>query len=147
MRRIAALCPIAVAVALAAPSSFAAPPTITPVENLDFTFHSICPFDVAVHYDVNREQQITFSNGNFLITGALKVTLTATTGKSLSVNVSGPARFVFDADGNLTVYAEGAGFGPGVLPDTLALGHGLVIFGPNGVETRGHFVDLCALLA
>jgi hypothetical protein len=88
---------------------------------------------------------ITFTNGNFLITGALKVTLTDIKGKTLSVNVSGPVRFVFDANGDLTVYAAGAGFGP--LGDGLFLGHGLVIIGPTSIETRGHFVDLCALLA
>jgi hypothetical protein len=145
MRRLCCLFAVVLSVVLAAPIASADRPTIDPVNNPDETFTGICPFTVFAHFDVDREKVITFSNGNFLITGALKVTLTTSTGKTLSVNVSGPARFVFNANGDLTIYAEGAGFGP--LGDGLFLGHGLVIIGPTSIETRGHFVDLCALLA
>ena len=147
MRRLSVLFGTVALVALAIPTAFAARPTITPVNNPpDQTFKDVCPsFVVNVHYDVDREKVIAFSNGDFLITGTLKATLTATTGKSLSINVSGPARFVFDANGDLTIYAAGAGFGP--LGGTLALGHGLVIIGATGIETHGNFVDLCAVLA
>ena len=145
MRRLCSLFAVVLSVALAAPIASADRPTIDPVNNPDQTIAGICPFTVFAHFDVDREKVITFSTGNFLITGALKVTLTTSRGKTLSVNVSGPVRFVFDANGDLTVYAAGAGFGP--LGDGLFLGQGLVIIGPTSIETRGHFVDLCALLA
>lgn len=147
MRRLCCLFAVGLSVVLAAPIASADRPTIDPVNNPDQTIAGICPFTVFAHFDVDREKVITFSNGNFLITGALKVTLTTSpsTGKTLSVNVSGPVRFVFDANGDLTIYAEGPGFGP--LGDGLFLGHGLVIIGATSIETRGHFVDLCALLA
>jgi hypothetical protein len=145
MRRVCCLFAVVLSVVLAAPIASADRPTIDPVNNPDQTIAGICPFTVSAHFDVDREKVITFTNGNFLITGALKVTLTTSRGKTLSVNVSGPVRFVFDANGDLTVYAAGAGFGP--LGDGLFLGHGLVIIGPTSIETRGHFVDLCALLA
>jgi hypothetical protein len=145
MRRLCCLFGVVLSVVLAAPIASADRPTIDPVNNPDQTIAGICPFTVFAHFDVDREKVITFSNGNFLITGALEVTLTTSTGKTLSVNVSGPVRFVFDANGDLTVYAEGPGFGP--LGDGLFLGHGLVIIGPTSIETRGHLVDLCALLA
>jgi hypothetical protein len=145
MRRLCCLFAVVLSVVLAAPIASADRPTIDPVNNPDQTFEGICAFTVFAHFDVDREKVITFSNGNFLVTGALKVTFTTSTGSTLSANVSGPARFVFDANGDLTIYAAGPGFGP--LPGGLFLGHGLVIIGPTGVETHGHLVDLCALLA
>lgn len=145
MRRIAGLLAVVFCVLVAAPFATADAPTIEPVNNPDQTFTDICPFTVYAHFDVDREKLITFSNGDFLITGALKVTFTTSTGNTLSVNVSGPARFVFDANGDLTIYAAGPGFGP--LPGGLFLGHGLVIIGPTDVETHGRLVDLCTLLA
>jgi hypothetical protein len=145
IRRLCCLFAIVLSVVLGAPIASADRPTIDPVNNPDQTIAGICPFTVFAHFDVDREKVITFSNGNFLITGALKVTLTTSTGKTLSVNVSGPVRFVFDANGDLTIYAAGRGFGP--LGDGLFLGSGLVIIGATSVETHGHFVDLCALLA
>jgi hypothetical protein len=144
MRRLFCLFVVVLSVVLAAPIASADRPTIDPVNNPDQTIAGICPFTVFAHVDVGREKVITFSNGNFLITGALKVTLTTSTGKTLSINVSGPARFVFDANGDLTIYAAGPGFG--ALGDGLFLGHGLVIIGATSIETHGHFVDLCALL-
>jgi hypothetical protein len=75
-----------------------------------------------VHFDVNREQMITFSNGDFLITGRLTATLTTSIGTSLTINASSPARGAFDANGNLTIRVMGPGFGP--LPN---LGEGLFL--------------------
>jgi hypothetical protein len=60
----------------AAPIASAGRPTIDPFNNPDQTIAGICPFTVFAHFDVDREKVITFSNGNFLITGALKVTFT-----------------------------------------------------------------------
>ena len=145
MRRLCCLFAVVLSVVLAAPIASADRPTIEPVNNPDQTIAGICPFTVFAHFDVDREKVITFSNGNFLITGTLKVTFTTSTGKTLSANVSGPVRFVFDANGDLTIYAAGPGFGP--LGDGLFLGKGLVIIGPTDIETHGHLVDLCALLA
>jgi len=95
MRRLCCLFAAVLSVVLVAPIASADRPTTDPVNNPDQTIAGICPFTVFAHFDVDREKVITFSNGNFLITGALKVTFTTSTGKTLSVNVSGPARFVF----------------------------------------------------
>jgi hypothetical protein len=84
--------------AAAAPIASADRPTIDPANNPDQTFEGICAFTVFAHFDVDREKVITFSNGNFLVTGALKVTFTTSTGNTLSANVSGPARASTDVD-------------------------------------------------
>jgi hypothetical protein len=148
MRRLACVAAVVVSVLACVPVASAGAPTISPFPNLDFTLSGYCAFDVYVHFDVNREQMIMFSNGDFLVTGRLTATLTTSIGTSLTINTSSPARGVFDANTDLTLYVMGPGFGP--LPNLgegLFLGNGLVIIGPTSVETHGHFVDLCALLA
>ena len=136
-----------------------------PVANPDFTTTTACSFPVAFHALVNNEYQTTTPqpDGTTLIKieGSLFATLTnGNTGKSITVNISGPGTFTINADGSSSSTFRGrslfffgaaaqTSFGvPGIL-----LTSGLVnftqdssgnftSFAPNGSST-----DECAALS
>jgi hypothetical protein len=117
-----------------------------------------CSFAVGFEFVVNKEFAKTFPpepNGDVvvLITGRLVQRLTnATTGKSITLNVSGPGRLTIHPDGSATLVAWGRSsnfFGPG---DAFLFSGRLVIeIAPNGVGTpvdlSGHEEDICAALS
>ena len=91
-----------------------------------------------------------------LATGALIFTLTnASTGKSITVNTSGPGRFTIHPDGSLTIEAQGRWFLAFIenAPFTAFISSGRVVFSiapggpPTLVSQSGHVEDVCALLS
>ena len=123
---------------------------------------SICGFPVDVTLPTNREFVTTFTNGKQIVTGSLFATLTNDqTGRSTTVNISGPAIFVRHSDGTLTATFSGRSLiflapnevAPGS-PALLDLTSGRVVF---QVDQAGNIAsydirsarvqDLCAVLA
>jgi hypothetical protein len=110
---------------------------------------------------VNNQVLKTFPpepNGDIvqLATGALVFTVTnASTGKSITVNASGPGRITIHPDGSTTLEAWGRWF-LGLIenaPFTLFISSGRVVISiaPDGTPTlvsqSGHVEDVCALLS
>jgi hypothetical protein len=135
--------------AFCVPAALADQPTFVPVDNVDFTDSSSCAFPVDIHFDQSRETMRIFSNGDFAITGTLKVTL-SNGDRSVSLNVSGP-QFVFvQRDGDLVARFVGASYGPSfTLPITLISFHGQILFDvtSGAVKMHGVTTDVCAALA
>jgi hypothetical protein len=151
------------------PTASADPPIRTPIVILspfilqDTRGNDPCGFQVQLDVLTNKEVVTTFvrKNGTSFIqvTGALKVRLTnLSTGKSIDINISGPIRFVPNADGSVTQIGPGPQlfvFDPGVAPDlprlVLTSGRTVSMFDPEGnfslLSVQGHVEDLCALLA
>jgi hypothetical protein len=110
---------------------------------------------------INNQVLKTFPpepNGDIvqLATGALVFTLTnASTGKSITVNISGPGRFTIHPDGSLTIEAQGRWFLAFIenAPFTAFISSGRVVFSiapggpPTLVSQSGHVEDVCALLS
>ena len=108
----------------------------------------VCAFDVNLHIDVNKEYAKLWTDpaGNlvlFALNGNLQVTATnPATGVSISINASGPARIVLDAQGN-PVLNVSMGHFFNFTP--LTLNTGLMDF--NTGAFSGHSTDLCAQLS
>ena len=99
---------------------------------------------ITVTY-TDGERFTTFSNGDLLITGKLRAVVKSDiTGKSVSLNVSGPARVFPDgsvkASGAILLFSSGV----------LAYATGSISIpadgGVNAVTIKGRRVDLCPLL-
>lgn len=134
-----------VAVAVAVPAAQAAPPVIVPAPGTDFT-DTTCGFPVQIHYTTNGETAKIFSDGTVIVTGPLGATFSAN-GKTVSLNIAGPAMFRGD-----TAIGHGVGVGPVLLPNgttTLAYSAGQVgDITTVGVPLHGHLLlDICAALA
>jgi hypothetical protein len=113
----------------------------------DFTDTTTCGFDVDVHYTTNNETAKIFSDGTIIVTGPLTATFSADDGKSVTLNIAGPATITSES-----VIGHGVGAGPTLLPNgqtTLAYNAGTVdISGPAGVIIHGHMLlDICDALA
>jgi hypothetical protein len=156
--------PVLLATSPATPAA-ASPPTRETIPYGTFTLAGVCSFDVQVTSPQNREYLTTFYNRNGevttqLVTGDLHVTLTnLSTGYATTLNIPGPARYVYNPDGSV----EMTGGGPSVwLGDvntllswpSLALvsGNLRVDFDSNfevtGASWQGGTVtDLCAALS
>lgn len=146
MRRFVVLLAL-IAAALIVPAAQADAPLIVPAPAVDFTDLADCAFPVAVHFTANGQTAKIFSDGTIIVTGPLAVTLSAN-GKSVSMNISGPA--TISPSG--TVVGHGVGVGPTLLPNgeiTLAYNAGnIVVSDYPAVVTRGHILlDVCAALA
>ena len=144
MRRFLLLAAV-VAAAVAVPAAQADAPVITPVPATDFP-DTTCGFSVQVHYTMSDETAKIFSNGTVIVTGPIKATFSAN-GKSVSLNISGPAMIRGES-----VIGFGVGAGPTLLPNgqtTLAYNAGPAdISGPAAVILHGHMLlDICAALA
>ncbi len=91
-----------------------------------------------------------------LATGAFVLRLTNTsTGKSITVNISGPGRFTIHPDGSATLEASGRWFFA-VLENApfsafISSGHAVLSIGTDGTVTlvshSGRVEDVCALLS
>jgi hypothetical protein len=137
----------AAAALLSIPVAQATPPVIVPAPGVDFTDTTTCGFAVHMHFTANGETAKIFSDGTIIVTGPLAATFSADNGKSITLNVPGPARIT----GELVI-GHGVGAGPTLLPNgqtTLAYNAGSVdISGPAGVIIHGHMLlDICAALA
>jgi hypothetical protein len=144
MRRFLLFAAVAAA-ALVVPAAQADPPLIVPAPGTDFT-DTTCGFPVQVHYTTNGETAKIFSDGTVIVTGPLKATFSAN-GKSVSLNIAGPAMFRGD-----TAVGDGVGVGPVLLPNgtkTLAYSAGQVgDITTVGVPLHGHMLlDICVALA
>ncbi|HEU6443685.1 MAG TPA: hypothetical protein VFL61_01360 [Gaiellaceae bacterium] len=94
---------VAVLVSLAlAPSAAAEKPIIEPAPFGEFTGQYCEDFLVRVAETTNRGTAKIFSDGSVIITGTLNVAVTnLETGKTISLNISGPA--MFSSDGSTLV--------------------------------------------
>jgi hypothetical protein len=143
------------ALALAVASVAAAdPPTRTFLPAGPFS-GSFCPgFDVLLTPIINQEYGLSFSDGGMIISGRLVDQLTnLSTGTSIDINASGPARLSDDGTtltllGETLIPSEGGFFYPGSPPD-IQLISGLVVvdFSTGTVTETGHIRDLCNELA
>ena len=80
-----------------APSAAADKPIIEPAPFGEFTGQYCEDFLVRVRETTNRGTAKIFSDGSVIITGTLKVDVTnLETGKTISLNISGPAMFSSD---------------------------------------------------
>ena len=147
MRRLKLVLPVAAAAAAFLASSAAAdPPTFVPLPTADFTDTTSCAFPVAISYGTSCERAVIFTNGDVNVNGPVTATFAAN-GKSVSLNISGPAFIRGD-----TVIGRGVGAGPTALPGggvTLAYNAGVVdISSPVAVFVHAHMLlDICAALA
>jgi hypothetical protein len=118
-----------------------------------FTLSGSCSFDVRVEVTQNKEYIKTFTDGKQIISGRLLVKLTnLDTGKSITVQVNGPAHFNFTTNpGDYTSTGRSLLFFPGVL--VLSRGSVRILFDPVTNElisvtyTSNARIDLCAVLA
>jgi hypothetical protein len=138
-------------------------PTRSPLPAGDFEAPAglFCSFGVLVETIRNNQILTTFPpepNGDIvqLATGNFVTRLTNTsTGKSITINISGPGRFTIHTDGSFTLEATGRWF-LGLIenaPFTAFISSGRVVisFAPDGTGTlvsqSGHMEDVCALLS
>jgi hypothetical protein len=134
-------------------------PTRTPLPASDVTLSGICSFDVAVHFLVNKEHAITFSDGSTIIQGALKVRLTNLSNqKSINLNAPGPFKIAsdgtFKATGPFIFFWPPGAQGPGT-PGALlyTTGRATGQLEPGGgfpvsfTHDTGTTTDLCAVLS
>jgi hypothetical protein len=141
-------------------------PTRSPlvaVPFFEFPAGLVCSFGVTVETIVNNQIVKTFPpepNGDIvqLATGAFVTRLSNTsTGKSITVNISGPGRFTLHPDGSATLEASGRWnffFIDAVNVGTKAIinsGHIVLSIAPDGTQTlvsqTGHEEDVCTLLS
>ena len=134
---------------------------LPPAEDFEAPAGLWCSFGVFVHDIVNNQVVKTFPpepNGDIvqLITGRYVTSVTNTsTGKSITVNISGPARITTHPDGSATLVATGRWFIADVenAPTEAFISSGRVVvsFAPDGTATlvsqSGHVEDICALLS
>lgn len=133
--------------------AFAKAPTRQLIKNEPIVIQDACSFDVQLLPLSDKEYITTFTDndGNVtmqIVTGVLKARLTnLTTGTSIVINESGPARFL--PDGTVIVEGRSLTSAPLIgLPRGLYLTSGLVVFTPtsDGVA-HGQVVDMCAALS
>jgi len=132
-----------------------------PAEPFEAPAGLFCSFGVLSEPVVNNQVVKTFPpepNGDVvqLATGAFVQRLTNTsTGKSITVNISGPGRFTIHPDGSVTLEASGRWFFAVVenapFSAFINSGHAVLSIGTDGTVTlvshRGHVEDVCALLS
>jgi hypothetical protein len=166
MRRFLSLLAVVATAGLGVAAGAAAdPPQKVPVPPLgDFTLSGVCPFDVGVHTTAQNNHTRLYANGVFAGEGLLMVELkNLKSGTTMAVNISGPGRFIPNADGTTSVRVEGRNlvfFFPDQLaagaPGALFLTKGLAtetVDSATGVPLQGSFAtassatDLCAALA
>jgi hypothetical protein len=146
---------VAFGISLAAATPAAADkPIMAPAPFGTFTGQYCADFAVRVSETTNRGTAKIFSDGSAIFTGTLKVDVTnLETGKTISLNISGPAQFSSDGTtlvgvGKWLFFGE-AGF-LGRTGPTLETNDGrFVISLVDGsiVSRTGHTVELCPLLA
>jgi hypothetical protein len=138
--------------AIAAPGANADQPTITPAPSTDFVDTS-CGFPVSVHFVVNNETAKTFTNGTTIVTGPLFAELTGPTGKSITLNSSGPGTIAVSG-GSVMITIHGVAFGELLTPNgpVLVQTAGTVsvvsLSPPQGVLEHGTvLLNICTALA
>jgi hypothetical protein len=162
VRRYAAIFAVAVAVLAVAPAAIGDRPLRQGLPNEPFTVDaSVCGFAVDVTFPKQNTFITTFKNGKTIITGMLFATLTnEDSGKSITINVSGPGMIATEQAGITTFTLSGrsllaflAGQVPGQ-PAMLILTSGPVTltFDQNGNivsldRTSANVEDLCPVLA
>jgi hypothetical protein len=148
---------------LMVPAALADKPARFPLPATPFQLPAdICGFAVDFVPLQNKEYGKVFSNGVFAINGVFKAQYTnVDTGKTITLNISGPGTFTPQPDGTLLITGRGAStifflpgqLGPG-LPGAFYLLHGRFteLVGQNGpipgtFTPTGHLQDVCAMLS
>jgi hypothetical protein len=146
---------LAFAAVIGVPTALAEKPIFALAPAEDLVDSTTCGFDVAVHYTVSGETAKTFANGKVIVTGPLFAAFSAN-GKTISLNISGPATVVPGTDGSVAIIGRGVGAGPFLTPSgvTLAYAAGTVSLtdfasgtGPIVLEHGKILLDICAALA
>jgi hypothetical protein len=149
------------AAAVAGPT-LAARPTREPLEYppvFEFAAGDVCPFAVTVEVLTNREKVMTFFGASgdaarLVTTGSLVVRLSPTgvEDASVTLNISGPVRQSFRADGTSTLTYGGRSvslYPPGTF--VLTAGQAIVELDPAGgflsVENIGFESDVCEMMS
>jgi hypothetical protein len=138
-------------------------PDMSPAPLGSFDIVGSCPFTVHFNATVDGETLRIFfdRNGNIRLyqyTGPLVAQLTnAATGKSVTINVSGPAKLIDNGDGTISYSAWGVSVYWSYAGDALGAGmwytHGPLYFliatgGSNPVASLpSQSLDVCAMLA
>jgi hypothetical protein len=135
-----------------------------PGGSIDFPAGTLCSFEMLDTNVVDNEVWTVFPvqpNGDqvWKVTGSLVVTHTnVSTGKSLTLNESGPATLTYHADGSITADFRGpgelwlfAGDVPSGPDDLYVTGQYVLDVSPSGqgtlVSLTGSHYDLCAALS
>jgi hypothetical protein len=147
------VCAVAFLAVFAGSAAQGAQPIREPLVIEDEDFNNLCQFPVRIEITANKEYVTFFSDGRLHVNGKLFVRITnLDTGKSMDVNISGPANITLTSERNmgrgiLLLFPEDAG-GPGFFLNTGRLD---VIRGEDGFITnytvRGTSVDVCAALS
>ena len=152
-RPLIVVCAVAFLAVFAGSAAHGAQPIREPLVIEDEEFDNLCSFPVRIEITANKEYVTFFSDGRLHVNGKLFVRITnLDTGKSMDVNISGPANVTLTSERNmgrgiLLLFPEDAG-GPGLFLNTGRLD---VIRGEDGFITnytvRGTSVDVCAALS
>jgi hypothetical protein len=154
---------LAAVAALLPVTAFADKPVREGLPNGPLTLDAaICGFAVDLTSPTNKEFATTFSSGKQIVTGALTASLTNDqTGKSITINISGPGTIVQNRDGTQTFTLSGRSL-IWLFPNQLSQGSpgrliwtsGPVVFHVDAnfnvlsVDiTSARVQDLCAVLA
>lgn len=148
-------------VLVAAPTAGSTRPDRFFLPNADTVISDVCSFDVELHVIQNNEYVTVFSDGHYIITGALMVQLTNLSDptNSMVLNIPGPGIVTPTADGGLVVRAEGPWLfwftadqlypgSPAIL--LFSRGHSTLTFNADGTGTfvpARNSIDVCAALA
>lgn len=128
-------------------------PTPKPADKI-FPAGEICPFAIEALAVVNNEYTVAFFKAGasqpykLITTGAFIATFTnLESGKSITVNASGPGKVTFNPDGTVTVDITGREvLNPG---DSVGAGRTVLQFGPTGITfvRNGNYASLCGELS
>jgi hypothetical protein len=137
-----------------APSAAADKPIQVPAPFGSFTGQFCADFAVRISETTNRGTTKIFSDGSAMTTGTLKVDVTnLETGKTIALNISGPARFSSDGTtlvgtGRWLLFGEAGFLGrPGPTLET-SVGTLVINLGDTTLVSRtGTSRELCAELA
>lgn len=148
--------------ASAAPALGGGKPTVGPVpfpaEGIDLPAGVFCPFDLHVDALRNTEKALTFptlADGSVrqIVTGQLWIRVTnVDTDANVDLKISGPVRFLIEADGttNVTFFGRSLPVQPGQF--LVTSGRVVQVFHPDGSSEiidsgHGHTFDVCALIS
>jgi hypothetical protein len=146
---------------VAVPTAGSTRPDRSFLPNADTVITDVCSFDVDLHVVQNNEYVTTFSDGHFIVTGALMVRLTNLSDPthSMIMNIPGPGIFTPGDDGSLTLRAVGPWLfwftADQLYPGSPAIflfsrGNSTLSFDANGTGTFApsrNSTDICAALS
>ena len=153
MKRLALVLGLVIALAAPVQGAFADKPVREFVPFGSDVITGFCQFDVLLDPTQVNLYVMTFTDQSgqvvkLIASGVAKVRLTnGTTGRSITVNISGPEQVRIDANGNVTDVAVGPWLIGFPSEGRLLLTKGRLVFGQGSASLRGTSRDVCTLLA